>query len=397
MFTLISAAIGGGILCLPYVFSLVGLVNGFILLAIAAFLAYISMRMLLLSAERMCIYSYGKLFAHSMNSPMAGPVLDVITTSFGVGVVIAYFVFLGDFMPPIFATMGVAISRSFCIVLCCALAIPLVLPVKLSALQYLTPVSTLSLVFTAFVVLARCSELQSMRLPGTSDIDLGIVSMSLFKAFAIVISSFICHTNVVAVAGELVDPSVPRAEKIASRAALVQLALYLVISTCGYLSFGKSIQQNFIRNYPVDDHLITACRVMLSVTIFCGLPINTNPTAKSLVNLVQSVGADKRDSLLPATPSDVSNPMPSLRIGFGIATLILGAVVLLMVPGIADVIGLLGGSFGTLIMLVFPALIYARVFRNEMDSLKNQVMVLFLLIAALACFTSVALTVAGLV
>ena len=88
MFTLISAAIGGGILCLPYVFSLVGLVNGFILLAIAAFLAYISMRMLLLSAERMCIYSYGKLFAHSMNSPMAGPVLDVITTSFGVGVVI---------------------------------------------------------------------------------------------------------------------------------------------------------------------------------------------------------------------------------------------------------------------------------------------------------------------
>ena len=57
MFTLISAAIGGGILCLPYVFSLVGVGMGILLLCIAAVLAYISILMLLLCAQRWALGS----------------------------------------------------------------------------------------------------------------------------------------------------------------------------------------------------------------------------------------------------------------------------------------------------------------------------------------------------
>ena len=386
MFTLISAAIGGGILCLPYVLSLVGVILGVGILTVASVLAYISMRMLLLAAERQRIFSYGKLFSVSMNMRYAGPFLDVVTILFGQGVVIAYFVFLGDFVPALGDALGLSVSRTVSILLCCCCAVPLIIPSRLSALKYITPISTISLIVTAMAVVYRTP---SMVTASSGDIEYVMISRSLLKAFAIAVSSFICHTNVVAVAGELVYPTERRADKIASRCASVQLFLYLVIAVCGYLSFSSGIEQNFLRGYPDDDSLIASCRVLLSFTIFFGLPLNSNPAAKALVNLLQSLRESKCDPLLPATPSNSDDPMRNVRIVGGTLVLVIGAIVSLKVPGIADVIGILGGSLGTLIMLVFPALIYQKVYRDEMHLFRNRFQVGLLLFAAAICFSSV--------
>ena len=393
MFTLISAAIGGGILCLPYVMSQAGIVNGSILLLIATVLAFVSMRMLLLSASQTGAQSYGQLLSMTCDSKYAAPFLDVVTILFGQGVVIAYFVFLGDFFPPVASVIGgipILTDRSACILISCICAIPFAIPNKLSALQYITPISTLSLAITAVVVVLRTESMRSIAVTPVV-VDYAIFDLNLLKCFAISISSFICHTNVVAVAGELVDPSERRSTKVALRAALVQLVLYLVISVCGYASFGRSIAQNFIKNYPEDDSMITVCRMLLSMTIFFGLPMNTNPTAKALVSLLSSQKNDTlTESLLPPiTPRTTDN---YLRIGMGVGVLVTGAIVSLFVPGIADVISVLGGSFGTLIMLVFPALIYKSVFKSEM-SRTDTLFVNILLVSAAACFSSVVLTV----
>jgi amino acid permease len=392
MFTLISAAIGGGILCLPYVMSQAGIVNGSLLLLFATLLAFVSMRMLLLSASRTGALSYGQLLSITSDSKYAAPFLDIVTILFGQGVIIAYFVFLGDFVPPVAAVLGgapILVNRMACILICCVCAIPFAIPNKLSALQYITPISTLSLAITACVVVLRTDYMRS-NASEYIPLDYAIFDWNLLKCFAIVISSFICHTNVVAVAGELVDPSERRSTKVALRAALVQLVLYLVISVCGYASFGRTIAQNFIKNYPEDDPLITVCRILLSLTIFFGLPINTNPTAKALVSLLSP---GKRGPLIepllpPITPRTTDN---YLRIGLGISVLITGAVVSLYVPGVADVISVLGGSLGTLIMLVFPAMIYKSIFKTEL-TLTDKVLVNMLLVSAAACFSSVVLT-----
>jgi amino acid permease len=394
MFTLISAAIGGGILCLPYVFSIVGLIPGLIILSASGILAYVSMLMLLLSAERARIYSYGRLFAKSVDWVYAGPFLDVVAIMFGQGVIVAYFVFLGDFLPPLFDAIGNPLSRTSCILLCCALAIPLVFPSKLSALKYVTPISTLSLVVTAGVVVYRAPMMNSKLDNDMAKTDLVIISPSLLKALSIAVSSFICHTNVVSVAGELVEPSPRRARKISSRAALVQLILYLVIGVSGYFSFSRGTQQNFLNGYPDGDVLVCICRLLLSITIFCGLPMNINPSARACINLYVFLSHFQVDEpLLPATPSEKADHHRTLRIAVGFIDLIIGAVVALSVPGIADVIGVLGGSLGTLIMLVFPALIYARVFRSEMSLFRNLFMVTLLLTSAAVCFASVGLSI----
>ena len=367
--------------------SLAGVINGTILLLFSSFLAFISMRMLMLSAAKTGIPSYGQLFSYATNSAYAGPFLDLVTILFGQGVVIAFFVFLGDFVPPVFDSLGLSFltNRSLCIILCCFLAIPFAIPYKLSALQNITPVSTISLIITAIVVAYRTSSMYAIIPPESTDLDLFIFTKSLFKCFAIVISAFICHTNVVSVANELVDPSHRRSTKITSRAALIQLVFYLSIAVCGYVSFGKSVEQNFIKNYSDNDPLITMCRVLLGVTIFFGLPLNTNPTAKAVLNMMM---LHKDTPLL----GPVEDPTKDTRIGVGVAVLVVGATVSLFVPGIADVICILGGSLGTLIMLVFPAVIYGSVYREEMYRTEERVMVGLLLVAACISFTSVGLT-----
>jgi amino acid permease len=295
-------------------------------------------------------------------------------------VVTAYFVFLGDFLPPLGEVLTeYPISRGACILICLILAIPLAIPEKLSALQYLTPISTLSLLMTSAVAGFRASQMVSSIEPRSAALEVRTPDHYYIKGFAIVTSAFICHSNVISVAEELVNPTLGRVNKVAFRAALVQVILYLAIAVCGYISFGNAVEQNFINNYPNNDALITLCRCFLSLTIFLGLSFNTNPTAKAVVNIYKRVKEVAHVSWLPEFTD-------SLRVSSGFITLLSGATVSLIVPGIADVMSFVGGTLGALIMLVFPPLIYLNVFRDEMNDRLNQISVLLLLASAAVCF-----------
>jgi hypothetical protein len=46
----------------------------------------------------------------------------------------------------------------------------------------------------------------------------------------------------------------------------------------------------------------------------------------------------------------------------------------LVVPGVADVIGVLGGSLGTLLMIVCPSIIYMKTFPQNKDRIMLTVM-----------------------
>ena len=408
IFTLISSALGGGIMCLPYVMFLGGWFIGTVMLSVAAVLAYYSMKILFLAATKTGIYSYGALLSHA-TSPIAGPLLDIIIVLYGSGVVIAYYVFLGDFIPSLGDALGLTFltNRTVALVLCCVCAIPLAFPRKLSALQYISPVSTLALVLTAIVALIRLPSMRETLTPEESQLDLSIFGLHLFKCFTISLFAFVCHMNVVSVAGELIHPTAPRASKIAFRASSTQLIFYLVIGISGYMSFGQTVKQNFITNYPIDDTLIVVCRFLLTLTIFFALPINSNPTANAFVHLLLTVGMGApgtppqspraEDMEAPLLMISDDEPLKNVRIGMGIFVLIQGMVVAIYAPGVADVISILGGSFGTLIMLVCPAIIYYRVFKDQMTERKSQIMIGTLAFASLVSAIAVACTVMKLI
>jgi amino acid permease len=385
-----------------------GWLIGSLMLSFAAILAYYSMNILFLSASKTGIYSYGALLSHA-TSPIAGPILDVIIVLYGSGVVIAYFVFLGDFIPSLGTALGISFlqNRTICLVLCGICSIPFALPRKLSALQHISPVSTIALVLTAIVALVRLPDMRDNLTPEAQEMDIALIGLSLLKCFTISVFAFICHMNVVSVAGELIHPTAPRASKIALRAAATQLIFYIVIGVSGYMSFGKTVNQNFITNYPINDVLIVACRLLLTLTIFFALPINTNPTANAFVHLVLTTNigvpntplsrefgdSDMQSPLLV----DDAEPLKNTRIGMAVFVLIQGMTVAIYAPGVADVISLLGGSFGTLIMLVCPAIIYLKVFRDEMHNRRAKIMISLLTFASIVSLAAVICTVLKLI
>ena len=212
--------------------------------------------------------------------------------------------------------------------------------------------------------------------------------------------------NVVSVAGELIHPTIPRASKIAFRAASTQLIFYILIGISGYVSFGQTTHQNFITNYPIDDSLIILCRFLLTLTIFFALPINTNPTANAFVHLLLTTGlapesgsGDIETPLVTnTTPTNAvitveEEPLRKTRIGVAIYVLLQGMVVAIYAPGVADVISILGGSFGTLIMLVCPAIIYCSVFKEELHESKSKFMIGLLSTASVVSAVAVVATI----
>ncbi len=356
---------------------------GTLLLSFSAVLAYYSMKILFMSSNKTGIYSYGALLS-AATAPIAGPLLDVVIVLYGSGVVIAYYVFLGDFMPSLAAGLGIEflMNRTVCLVLCGACAIPFALPRKLSALQYISPISTVALVLTAIVAVVRLPRMSDQLSPEQAELDAFLFGMPLFKCFTISLFAFICHMNVVSVAGELLHPTLPRASKIAFRAAITQLVFYLVIGISGYMSFGQTVHQNFVTNYPSDDGLIIMCRFLLTLTIFFAIPINTNPTANAFVHLLLTTGlapdAYASDMETPLVNGQIAlevEPLRRTRIGTAIYVLVQGVIVAIYAPGVADVISILGGSFGTLIMLVCPAIIYCSVFKEELGTTKSKFMI----------------------
>jgi amino acid permease len=389
-------------MCLPYVFLLGGWLMGVAMLLFSAVLAYYSMKILFMSSTKTGIYSYGALLSFA-TAPVAGPLLDIVIVLYGSGVVIAYFVFLGDFMPSLATGLRIDFlsNRTVCLIISGFAAIPFALPRKLSALQYVSPISTVALVMTAIVAIVRLPRMSAELTPEQAELDVALFGLPLLKCFTISAFAFIAHMNVVSVAGELIHPTLPRASKVAFRAAVVQLIFYLVIGISGYVSFGHTVHQNFVTNYPSDDGLIMMCRFLLTLTIFVAIPINTNPTANAFVHLLLTTGLAPGPSALvdmeaplvnsstpTATISLEVEPLRNTRIITAVVVLIQGMILAIYAPGVADVISILGGSFGTLIMLVCPAIIYYSVFRDEMKLAKSKLMVGLLLSAS--CISAVA-------
>ena len=390
VFTLISTAMGGGLLCLPFVMRECGWLLGSLLLCTSALIGYFSMTMLIHSAHKVRKYSYSSLLAHCLGS-WTGPLLDMIIVMYGVGALVAYLIFLGDFIPPIAKfIVHTDCSRSLAILLSAFSVSPMVFPAKLSALKYASPISTICLIFTASVTLIEARAMH--RSASDGEFRAVIWSPNILRSFVITLFAYVCHLNVVPVAGEMVEQTSARTQKIVGRVNSILLAFYAIIGVCGYYSFGGFVSQNFVADYPPDSLLVLLCRCMLTLSLLICLPINATPVAHAFIHFLHVSGiVNHRNTgiqspLLPEASEE--EPYKNLRISIAIGSLFVAALIAIEVPGAANVLGVLGGSFGTILMIICPLVIYNNVFRDQITT-ATRIVMFFLILAAFISFIAV--------
>lgn len=368
MLTLVSTALGAGVLAIAYVIKVVGMGMGAISLLAAAVASFVSMNALMRASAQTGSRSYGELFSFCAG-PRAGPVLDFLLYIYGMGSCVGYFVFLGDFLPDIVGAFDGVPSwcsdRSLLVLLAGLIVVPMAAQKDLAALRHVAGVGIIALIYTSVVVCSKAPELYRQ---ATSSVVYWKLDYHVFEAFSICVFAFNCHLNVVPVAGAFQRPTMERIEKVSWRVNVLQLVFYVIMGFAGYLSFLAGTLQDVLKAYPREDYFVMVSRMLLSCSMLVAIPTNINPTVKCALTLIDhfrglpplnspmhTLPASGVASALVAGPGPRATESETFRLVLTFGSLAAQVILAVVVKGIAPVLSLLGASVATLMMLVIPA------------------------------------------
>lgn len=147
-----------------------------------------------------------------------------------------------------------------------------------------------------------------------------------------------------------------------------------MIGITGYLSFLDQTPQDLLLNYSISDVIMNFGRLLLTFTMLIALPLNLNPTIRSGLQLRQ---------YLRGTES--SQDSDATRMVLTLACLACQVVLAILVPGVADVLSLLGATVATATMLTIPAYAMGVILpRTPENRLKQAILILFSLVSVAA-------------
>lgn len=359
-----SAAVGTGVLALPYGASRVGVLPALALFATAATVACISNCILFACVRETKLGSYGALMTGILGKSGA-MVLDAFVCVEGVAAVATYLVFIMDYVPQLCAIAGedywctdppkVAVF-ALCIVW------PLSCMRGLSALRYVSMCSMFTIVFTSLAVIAKTPSHFAKHGRSLGEV-LGEsnVNLSAFQVLSMACFAFMTHTNTPEIALQLYKPTHERALTVMGTSTFMLWLVYCSIAICGSVSFMDGINQDFLTNYELRDISIVLCRCLLSSTLIFACPINLCPAIQALFNIVEGL------EVLPSTGSAPAKLYDNTRwrVTATTACCAIALGIALRTPHVADLIGTICAFATSPLMFTFPALMYRGILKRK--------------------------------
>lgn len=354
---LCAAAIGTGVLALPYGVSVCGVIPALILFAIAGAAAYASNVILFRCVHKTGLGSYGELMVGILGK-YGAMILDGLVWIEGLGAVATYLVFIMDYVPQVCALWGEdawCTDRMNILVAASAVIWPLSCLRGLSALRYVSTWSILTVILTCVVVIWKahaCFEKTGRALPEV--LTETRLCMNSFQVLTMACFAFMNHTNTPEIALRLRAPSRRRFAKVVGTSSALLWAVYCAIATCGFVSFLEKTSPDFLTNYELRDVSVILCRVSLSVTLVFACPLNSFPAMQSLFNILESFRSSGPKSVLLYDMNIVRVPVTTICFA-------LTVLVAVRTPTVADLISVVCAFFSSPLMFAFPAVMYWRI------------------------------------
>lgn len=369
-----AAAIGTGVLALPYGVKCVGVLPALCLFALAGAAAYTSNVILFRCAQKTGLGSYGELMTDILGKHGA-MVLDGFVCVEGLGAVATYLVFIMDYVPQVCAVFS---EEAWCtdrinVVSAASLIIwPLSCLRGLGALRYVSTCSLLTIILTSLVVMAkapyRFSALERPFMEAASEVHVGLGST---QAFSMACFAFMTHTNTPEIARQLRKPTPRRFHQVLCAHTLSLWAVYSAIGVCGFLSFLDATHQDFLTNYEIRDIFVVACRSLLSLTLVFACPMNIFPSMQALFNILKG--------LRPKSSGRVERSLydcHEVRVPVTTACFAVSLGIALRSPHVADLISVISAFLSSPLMFAFPALMYLRILGQRDVAIPSMLMFL---------------------
>lgn len=300
---LVATICGGGVLSLPYAFEHAGIIPGVALMIFAAVVTDFSLYILCSCARRTGGRSYGDvtLVAFGPLAEMATTVLIFLLLSF---MLTAYIVLVKDVWTPMVLAVIPAqtiipfdasdipedeladVAGDYVALLALALVSPFLLKRDLYALRYTCYVGLCSAFLLACAIVYRCAQRNLHTNMFQTRVKLVADNWAdILFAFPIIVLSFMCCYNVLAVHGSLVNPSRERLRFVVDKSMLTVLLLFTTIGFFGYLCAYDETKDNIFLNFELSDHVFFLGRAGYAVTLTLAMPLVLLPCREALLSL----------------------------------------------------------------------------------------------------------------
>eukprot|EP00913_Durusdinium_trenchii_P029126 g27306.t1 len=348
---LISAAIGTGVLALPYGVSCVGIWGSLALFAFAGVFTYYSNTILFDCVLETSHGSYGQLMSDILGK-YGGMTLDLFVFVEGLGAVATYVVFIMDYVPQVFrrgevvpnSCRGAAPKyvRRYCSMGHAGQALSQGCLKGLSALRYTSTCSIATIVFTCLVVFFKAPSHFAAQEATLQQ----VLSQARWNRSSFQVLSMACFAFMrLGLRGEAGAPCADGG------------AVGSLLRNCC-----EDTKQDFLTNYDVQDKLIVMCRCLLSVTLVFACPLNMFPAVQALFNVLEHFRPPHRHHEGLYENDLVRVPVSTLAFAITLG-------VALKSPHVADLISTISAYFSSPLMFAFPAVMHWKILRRTSNTL----------------------------
>ena len=353
VFNLVKSIVGAGVLSLPYGVAAFGnapsaLIPAVALIALMGTLSAYTFGLI----GRVCQKTNTDSYAAAWDATVGKQSSPLIAFSCFIDCFagnLSYSMILADTLVNLLASAGVVVTRTQSLLGVTGLVLlPLCLLRNLSSLAPFSLVGIVGMLYTTLAMGLRWASKAYQ--PGGAFYSQGAVfgtagasaalSPQALILMCMLSNAYIAHFNAPKFLKELKNNTMARFHQVIAWSFGTSVALYGLITSFGFLTFGAASNGLVLNNYATQDFLMSLSRIAVAVSITCSYPLIFVGTRDGLMDLFR---VQNRDGLLN-----------QLTVGIlGVVTLLASQLTDL---GLVASVG--GATFGTALVFVYPAVMF---------------------------------------
>eukprot|EP01080_Neovahlkampfia_damariscottae_P007079 gene7079-11242_t len=380
-FNILNTSVGAGLLALPFAFRS-GLVLGPLLLLFVCVLAVFNYSFMLYVTEKTQKFSYKEIAIVAFNK-YVGTIFELTNFLFNFGALVGYTVVIGQLGYPLaiqllkYIGARVPPIELFLFIIVSCILLPLCCLRHISILSYTSSLSMMSALYSIFAVGFRCFEkmyYQEIKWENVKFFETNFVRV--FFAIPIL---FFAYGGVVTMLPSYKDLKNRKIGKM-SIVLVLQIfsaaTLYFSMGFVGYLLFQGDTQDNILKNFTDDsDYLILLAKFSILLVIILSFPVVHFITRESIEGIFFANW-------------DFSYFRWIIE---AILLTGIGYLLAVFIPNITVVFGLTGGTCGSLVIFVYPGILFAKTVPNIFGKILGIFSAIFCGFLGLICTIAIVL------
>lgn len=290
---------------------------------------------------------------------------------------LAYSMILADTFRAIFATAGLTLSRSNTLMSITSLILlPLCLLKNLSSLAPFSLLGTIGMAYTAVAMGIQyftksyafpagkfLADVPSALQPsfGTTG-AMGVLNPSSFILICMLSTAYMAHFNAPKFYNELENNTLQRYNTVVSTSFAASIAIFAIMASLGFLTFGAGSSGLILNNYSNKDALMGLSRIAVAVSLVFGYPLAFAGCRDGVLDIAKVPLAKRTNALLN-------------KVTVGLLSVITGMA--LTVKDVSFVLSFGGATLGNALIYVYPALMFRSAVKKMGDKatkgLKREV------------------------